>query len=454
MKRKKLKKYATLFFAIAIILTIIFSTPKIKEYLIKRSIEKQILGASDDSKIVEVSDTASTTPEVKKASHVTVPAQVKAVYMSAWVASGATSREKIIDMIDKTDANAVVIDVKDYTGKISFEPKLATLTEEGCFENKIKDIDAFIEELHAKNIYVIGRVAVFQDPCMVSKEPTWAVQNKNGGVWKDRKAITWLDASNKNSWPYFADLARETYDRGFDEVNFDYIRFPTDGDMAAMRFSGLASSTKAHVIRDFLKYIDQELRGGLGANYVAPKIVKAVKLVKGAATSSLAVASTTPEVVVPSATSLIGTKVYNIPEFNAPKNRVMISADVFGLVTEASDDMGIGQVFEDMLPYLDYMSPMVYPSHYAKGYSGYPKPATEPYNVVYKAMTRGVARATTMGQDPLKLRPWLQDFNMGATYTPAMVTAQIKAVTDSKLDSFLLWDPANKYTSGAVALKK
>ncbi len=410
---------------------------------------------------------ASSTPE-KTATHVTVPESVKALYMSAWVASSKETRQTLLDTITASHANALVIDIKDYTGKISFVPTKQSLLDTGCYENKIKDFDDLVAELHKKNVYVIARIATFQDPCLVSKKPEDAVKNVSGGVWHDKKGITWLDASNKNSWPYFVDIAKEAYNRGVDEVNFDYIRFPTDGDMSAMRFSGLASSTKAFAIRDFFKYLDANLRDGLGVNYIAPKPVpKPVKVAvvtkkKNATTTKnvvpvttlvTAIATTTPVEATPFSTSSLGSKIYNIKEFQAPKNRLMVSADIFGLVTEASDDMGIGQHFENVLPYVDYLSPMVYPSHYAHGYDGFPKPATEPYKVVYRAMSSAVERAKVMGQNPLKLRPWLQDFNLGATYTPDMVSAQMRATYETGLNSFLLWDPNNKYKSGAVALE-
>lgn len=416
--------YWALFLYLLIIMSVVSCISSLKNIFINKFVSAQE---------ASVSIIATTTPE-KLVTHVTVPEDVKALYMSAWVASSKETRQTLLNTLERSRSNALVIDIKDYTGKIAFTPNSKELLDVGCHENKIKDLDAFIEELHKKNIYVIGRVAVFQDPCLVKKIPEDAVKSKaNGGAWKDRKGITWIDASNKNSWSYFAEIARESYARGIDEVNFDYIRFPTDGNMEDMRFSGLASSTKAKVIGNFFQYLDKNLRGGIGSNYDSIDLT---------ATST------------PYATSSLGSKIYNITEFNAPKNRVMVSADVFGLVTEASDDMGIGQHFESLLPYVDYLSPMVYPSHYANGYGGFPKPATEPYKVVLRAMDSAVKRAVVMGQDPLKIRPWLQDFDLGATYTPAMVTAQIQATYESGSNGFLLWDPANKYRSGSVALER
>ena len=130
---------------------------------------------------------------------------------------------------------------------------------------------------------------------------------------------------------------------------------------------------------------------------------------------------------------------------------MVTSADLFGLVTTSTDDLGIGQVLEKTLPYFDYVCPMVYPSHFGSGWNGFTNPADHPYEVIKISMTKAVERAKAIGQDPLKLRPWLQDFNIGATYTAEMVKAQIKGTYDSGLNSWLMWSAANTYTRGALA---
>ena len=136
------------------------------------------------------------------------------------------------------------------------------------------------------------------------------------------------------------------------------------------------------------------------------------------------------------------------------EDRPKISADVFGMVATNSDDLGIGQVLEKILPFVDYMAPMVYPSHFASGWNNFAKPATKPYEVIQISMSKAVARAKAIGQDPSKLRPWLQDFNLGATYTPQMVQLEMKAVGDDGLSSWMMWDPNNRYTSTKAALVK
>ena len=133
---------------------------------------------------------------------------------------------------------------------------------------------------------------------------------------------------------------------------------------------------------------------------------------------------------------------------------IPISADLFGLTTEVNNDMGIGQVWEKALPHFDFLSPMVYPSHYPPGSSGYKNPALYPYEIVSKALASAVKKTNAVqGQSIAKIRPWLQDFDLGATYTKEMVRAQMKATYDNGLDSWMLWDPSNKYTPSALLLE-
>lgn len=364
---------------------------------------KQVKGASG-----EVAGIAtSSTPAFAPATHVRLPKEVKAVYMSAWVGGTPSARQKLISLIDRTEINAIVLDIKDYTGNIAFEPRNQSLLDVGCFDHRMRDIDELLNMLHEKKIYVIGRVQVFQDPCFAKKHPEAAVTSKKTGKpWGDKKGINWMDASSPVAWNYITEIARESYDRGFDEINLDYVRFPTDGDMADASFPASGTSSKSAVLKKFFTHIDSELRDPAQAT---------------------------------------GTRATN--------ERLMISADVFGLVTTAANDMGIGQMLEDILPHVDFLSPMVYPSHFAAGWEGIKNPATQPYKVIHDSMLTAVNRAKAMGENPLKLRPWLQDFNLGATYTAEMVRTQIQATYDVGLTSWLLWDPNNRYTEAALKVQ-
>lgn len=324
--------------------------------------------------------------------HLKTPVPVRAVYMSSWVASGGKMRSDMIRLIDETELNAVVIDIKDATGKVAFLTDDELVNNTGSPENRIRDIAPLIDSLHEKGIYVIGRISVFQDPYLTAKYPDWAIRRKSDGeIWKDKKGLSFLDVTNEEVTDYIVALARESYRIGFDEINFDYIRFPSDGDVADIAYPLTEYPTRADALEGFFK-----------------------RLHAGVADSGM-----------------------------------VTSADLFGMVTTNTDDLGIGQVLERALPYFDYIAPMVYPSHYPKNFIGLPNPAAEPYKVIKYAMDSAATRTEATGYSKSKMRPWLQDFNMGATYTADMVKAQMQATYDAGLDSWMMWDPANTYTSGA-----
>jgi hypothetical protein len=325
-------------------------------------------------------------------SHVATPSRVRAIYMSSWVAGTPSIRNRLVELIDTTELNAVVIDVKDNTGLITWE-------------SRVRDMDAFIDELHSKNIYIIARVASFQDPYYVKFHPDQAVHSKKtGGIWKDRKGVPWVDTGSKQMWHYVEKISKEAYEKGFDEINLDYIRFPTDGDLSDMMFpvSGERGiNNKRAVVSEFYEYITDALR----------------------------------------------------------KDGIPVSGDVFGIITTSKGDIPVlGQDFHVALKTFDYVAPMVYPSHYAAGTFGYQNPAKFPKEVIRNALIGAieiageVASSTGVSTSTLraKIRPWYQDFDMGAVYTKEMVRAQIEAGEALGITSWMLWDPANKYTPSAL----
>ncbi len=340
------------------------------------------------------SEISTSTVITDTVTHLPTPKQVKAIYITSWLAGGELAMEKLVKLIDETEINSVVIDIKDYTGRISFVTNNKIFNNSGVEQERIKNIKDLIRHLHDKNIYVIGRISSFQDAFMVSARPDLAVKTKSDGkVWKDYKGISWLDPGSEEVWKYLVLIGKESYDLGFDELNFDYIRFPSDGNMKDIKYSFGGNDTKANIIKNFFAYLDKELHG-TGA---------------------------------------------------------VLSADLFGMTTTNKDDMNIGQLLENALPYMDYVAPMVYPSHYPATFMGFANPSTKPYEVVKFSMDKAVARAVVASTSPLKLRPWLQDFSIGHTdYTPEMVRAQIKATYDSGLDSWMLWNASSKYSASAL----
>ena len=361
--------------------------------------------------VQEVVESTSEAPPVAK--HVSTPDAVKAIYMSQCVAGTESFRNSLIKFIEDTELNSVVIDIKDFSGGIAFptdNPVLAPFVSDDC---GARDMKAFVESLHAKDIYVIGRITVFQDPLYAKAHPELAVQKAGGGVWKNYGGLAFIDVNAKPFWDYIVELSRVSYEEfGFDELNYDYIRYPSDGPMKQAVYAHGAGKSKEESLEEFYRYLHSKVK---------------------------------------------------------PMGIVM-SADLFGYVTVHTDDLGIGQVLERALPYFDYIAPMVYPSHYNAGFGGLKDVNSDPYKVVSISMKQSVARvvatttvnysfdaipiASTSPQLYQKksypasvMRPWLQSFDYPVAYTPAMVAAQIKANEDAGLDSYLFWDAANKYRS-------
>ena len=315
------------------------------------------------------------------------PEVVKAIYATGWSAGSRGKVDSLIKLIDETELNAIVIDVKDYSGFISYEIDTPILKDAGAFgELRILKPNELIKKLHDKNIYVIARVSVFQDPILAKAHPEWAVQSSSTGkTWKDRKGLAWMDPSAREVWEYNLEIAKDALARGFDEVNFDYIRFPSDGDLEDAIYPFWDDiAPRSLVIENFFRFLRENL-----------------------------------------------------------KER-QISVDLFGLTTIANDDLGIGQILEKALPYFDFVAPMVYPSHFANGTMGYKNPAENPYEIVKGSIESAVQRlvkysslAGTSTEAGLankravsKIRPWFQDFDLGADYDAVKVRAQIDAVED------------------------
>lgn len=332
--------------------------------------------------------------------HKETPESVRAIYMTSWIAGTRDLREeRIVKLIDETELNAVVMDIKDSTGRIAFEVSDPVLRSVGSVEERIRGIKEFIGYLHDKDIYVIGRVAVFQDAYLSAHRPELAVKRRSdGGVWKDRKGISWLDAGNKEVWDYIVAISKEAYSVGFDEINFDYIRFPSDGNMSDIYYPASNARLVADpnlgkplIMRDFFAY----LRSALA------------------------------DVPMP------------------------ISADIFGMTTTNTDDLNIGQILEYVAPYFDYIAPMVYPSHYPSGWNGFADVNAHPYEIVNISMQTARDRLIA-ATSTAKLRPWLQDNDYPVHYTPEMVRAQIQATYDAGVNSWMLWDAGNTYTRSAL----
>ncbi len=342
------------------------------------------------------------------------PEPIKAIYLTSYSAGNAVKMTAVLKLIKETELNAVVVDMKDYSGFVTYNTDLELPKEYKAIDPRIPALNKLIKKLHDENIYVIARVSVFQDQQLAKARPDLALMSSStpGASWKDFKGLMWMDTSSKEVWDYNIAIAEELASRGIDEINFDYIRFASDGNLPDIKYPLWDGKTyKTLVLRNFFKYLREQL------------------------------------------------------------SDVKISADLFGLVTVNTDGLGIGQHLEYALPYFDAIAPMTYPSHYYKGFIGIEKPAEAPYQVIKYSMDAAIRRVkaheaalraaignstTTPMPNIAKLRPWFQDFDLGADYDEKKVRAQIQAWYDSatttsyKIDGWMLWNASNNYTRAAL----
>lgn len=369
--------------------------------------------------------------------HVPLPPQVKAIYMTSCVAGTPSFREKLVRLIEDTEINSVIIDVKDYSGTISFPPVSPAWqpawANARCGTADMKD---FIAQLHKKDIFVIARITVFQDPFYAERHPELAVAKaSDGSVWHDHKGLSFIDVGARPYWDHILELSVNAYNIGFDELNFDYVRYPSDGNMQDIAFPnslrGEYGADKQANLEAFFKYLNERLDD--------ETLFTAVRH------ENTGRASSTP----------------------------WTSVDLFGMTTTNFDDLSIGQVQDRAAPYFDFVAPMVYPSHYPKTFLGLGNPNDYPYKVVNYAMQAGVNRmraSTTPMQGFLhtrlststpavyakpvygadRLRTWIQDFDYGGDYDAADVRAQIQASYDAGVMSWMIWAPSNIYTREAL----
>ena len=351
--------------------------------------------------------------ETEKPETIEIPATIRAVYITSWSASRNDYINYLIDLAKNTEINAAVVDIKDWSGYIGYDTQVELAEKYGAESFRIKDIDSFVKKLHDEEIYVIGRIAVFQDPILARTRPEIAIHSQSRlpldpfrpiftsltpfSLWLDRLGLAWIDPMAKENWDYNIAIAKDAISHGFDEINFDYVRFPSDGDLKDMVFPIWDGKIEKHlVIKDFFKYLREQLPG------------------------------------------------------------VRLSVDLFGLTCSSADDLGVGQIIEDAFGYFDYISPMIYPSHYAPGFLGFENPAEYPYEVINYSTARALQRLSVFKETQesnAQIRPWLQDFNMGAIYDDSMVRNEIQAVLDATgkdFNGFMLWNPSNYYTEGAL----
>jgi hypothetical protein len=315
------------------------------------------------------------------------PAEMRGVHVTMALASLDGKIDEYL-ALTRQGLNTIELDVKDENGEVGFRrPAVALARQTGAARPYYNAFDV-ARAVHDRGVYLIGRVVVFEDPVLAEQRPALAIRTTDGGVWHNAAGLGWANPYDSRVWKYVVDLGEAAARAGFDEIQFDYVRFPTDGDLSAAVFKGKTDQRRSAVIASFLEYASGRLRP-LG---------------------------------------------------------VRVSADVFGL--SATRDMGIGQRPRRIAQYLDAIYPMVYPSHFGPGEYNLPDPNAQPGRTVALALRDF---DVALRGSETRLVPWLQDFSLGRAYTAADVRDQIQAARDAGAEGFMLWNAGGIYTRAALA---
>lgn len=393
--------------------------------------------------------------------------KVKGIYVSGAMA-GTSGMDRLIDLVDRTELNAMVIDIKNDEGRVVYSMNSPLVQQIGAAEEYITDMPGLVRRCREHGIYLIARVVAFKDPWLAEKKPEWSLHTQDGLMFRDKSGLAWVNPYRREVWDYLVEIGEQAAAVGFDEIQYDYIRFSTDSGMKKVDFGEEAQSvTKEEIITGFVSYAAERLHAA----------------------------------------------------------DVSVSADVYGVVIDSRLDAGIvGQNYYNMAKYLDYISPMVYPSHYGPGNLGLKVPDAQPYETIYRTMSasrevlagsRDMNAALTGSSAAAKLeqeksvsvnqvsantipdgadsadgvsangvsgnavsgnpaeqkalpkdlkpseeihadvRPWLQDFTATwvkghITYGPEQIRQQIQAVYDAGYEEWILWNAANRYTEGGL----
>jgi hypothetical protein len=327
------------------------------------------------------------------------PHVVKAAYLTYFGVGDRGIRSRVLDLTSRTELNAVVIDIKGDRGWVLYRTEVPQALAVGAQgPATLRDFDALMADLKARGVYTIARIVTFKDNVLATSRPDLAIiDTRTGRPWIDNEKLAWVDPFREEVWAYNIAIAQEAIRRGFDEVQFDYVRFPTDGKLGAARYSKPnTKETRLPTIAAFLGRARRELG----------------------------------------------------------KSGAFVAADVFGYTAFNENDTDIGQRIEELAPNLDYVCPMVYPSGYHMGIPGYRNPVLVPYKVVHESVRLIRKRSTGTA---VRVRPWLQDFKDYAfdrrIFGVPEVQAQIRGAEEAGGAGWMLWNPRNDYTGSALRPK-
>lgn len=320
---------------------------------------------------------------------------IRGVYATAHSAGGARM-ETLLQLMDDTELNSIVIDVKDDYGYVTYPSEDPAILAWGTTKNIIRDPVQLLQRLEEHDVYPIARIVVFKDSVLAEKRPDLSYVKEDGTVWKNGRGEAFVNPYLKEVWEYNLTVAKEAAKLGFKEIQFDYVRFPEGFEKKADALQYYKDERKRiEVVADFVKYAREELEP-LG---------------------------------------------------------VRVSVDIFGYAASVPAAEGIGQDFEKISKYVDVIAPMVYPSHYSTGWFGSQVPDAQPYTTIDGAMKDTHEKLAPLGEFKPIIRPWIQDFTATwvkghVKYGVKEVEEQIRALKDNGIDEFLLWNAGNRYTEG------
>ncbi|WP_379153777.1 putative glycoside hydrolase [Paenibacillus sp. sgz5001063] len=323
--------------------------------------------------------------------------KIKGIYVTAYSAGGSRM-ETLLNLLDKTELNSMVIDIKDDAGYITYKTDNAELQQMGHPQPFIGDINKLMARLKKHDVYPIARIVVFKDSVLAKKKPEMSFVKADGSVWTNKGGDSFVNPYNRDVWKYNVDIAKEAAKLGFKEIQFDYVRFPEGFEKRADTLKYTKSDRpRVEIISDFVRYAKSEL-GPLG---------------------------------------------------------VRVSVDIFGYAASVPAAEGIGQDFVRISKNVDVISPMVYPSHYSTGWFDVKDPDKNPYATIKGSMVDTHKKLDPLGSYKPVIRPWIQDFTASwlgsghyVKYGKQQVEDQIRALKEMKVDEFLLWNANNRYTSG------
>ena len=310
-----------------------------------------------------------------------VPDEIRGVHVTMGLAS---LPGKLDEYLATPGLNAIELDVKDENGRVGFVPSSVPLARQTGAAAPYYKAKQVARQAHTHGAYLIGRIITFEDPVLAEKRPDLAIRSSDGSIWHTNGGLAWTNPYDRRVWRYNVDLAAAAVEAGFDEIQFDYVRFPSDGDISLIRYPGTHMQSMRWTIPAFVQYAGKRLHP-LGAR---------------------------------------------------------VSVDVFGL--SANRDLGIGQLPRRVSRYVDAVYPMVYPSHFSSGEYGISDPNAAPGETVTRSL-QDFQRA--LEGRKARLTPWLQDFSLGRTYDEEDVLAQVAAARGLHTRGFLLWNPEGLYTT-------